>query len=155
MSLKEKIQKDLTEALKNKRELEVSVLRLLIAAILNKEKEKRYKLKEEKDVLLSDEEITDVVSAEVKKRKEAASEYQKGGRQELADKERKESEILQKYLPEQLSEKDLEKLIKEAIAKTGAKEQKDIGKVMAVLMPQTKGRADGGLVSKIVKESLS
>ena len=155
MSLKEKIQKDLTEALKNKRELEVSVLRLLIAAILNKEKEKRYKLKEEKDVLLSDEEITDVVSTEVKKRKEAASEYQKGGRQELADKERKESEILQKYLPEQLSEKDLEKLIKEAIAKTGAKEQKDIGKVMAVLMPQTKGRADGGLVSKIVKESLS
>ena len=155
MSLKEKIQKDLTEALKNKRELEVSVLRLLIAAILNKEKEKRYKLKEEKDVLLSDEEITDVVSAEVKKRKEAASEYQKGGRQELADKEEKEAKILEKYLPDQLSEKDLEKLIKEAITKTGAKEQKDIGKVMAVLMPQTKGRADGGLVSKIVKESLS
>ena len=155
MSLKEKIQKDLTEALKNKRELEVSVLRLLIAAILNKEKEKRYKLKEEKDVLLSDEEITDVVSTEVKKRKEAASEYQKGGRQELADKEEKEAKILEKYLPDQLSEKDLEKLIKEAITKTGAKEQKDIGKVMAVLMPQTKGRADGGLVSKIVKESLS
>jgi len=154
MSLKEKIQKDLTEALKNKRELEVSVLRLLIAAILNKEKEKRYKLKEEKDVLLSDEEITDVVSTEVKKRKEAASEYQKGGRQELADKEEKEAKILEKYLPDQLSEKDLEKLIKEAITKTGAKEQKDIGKVMAVLMPQTKGRADGGLVSKIVKESL-
>ncbi len=155
MSLKEKIQKDLTESVKGKEELRTSVLRMLAAAILNKEKEKRYQSGEEKEAELNDEEITEVIASEAKKRKEAAEEYEKGGRNDLAEKEKKELEILQKYLPEQLSEGEIKGLAKEAIEKTGAKDPKDMGKVMSELMPQVKGKADGALVSKIVKELLA
>lgn len=155
MTLKEKIQEDLNSAIKSKREIETSTLRMLSAAILNKEKEKRYKSGKSEDIPLIDEEIIEVVFNEVKKRKEAIELYEKGDRQELADKEKKEAEILQKYLPEQLTEEEVKKLVKEAIAKVGAKEQKDMGKVMAELMPQVKGKADGGLVSKVVKELLA
>ena len=108
-----------------------------------------------KESALSDDEIIETISSEIKKRKEAAFEYEKGNRSELADKEKKEAEILKKYLPEQLSEEEIRKLVQDAIQKTGAKEQKDMGKVMGVLMPQVKGKADGGLVSKIVKELLT
>ena len=152
--LKEQIQKDLTEALKAKEELKTSALRMLLASILNKEKDKRYKLKENQDTLLTDEEILEVVSSEVKKRKEAAELYGRGSREELAKKEKSEMEILQKYLPEQLSQEQIKKLVIQAIEKSEAKEQKDMGKVMGILMPQIKGRADGNLVSQIVKESL-
>ena len=155
MTLKGKIQEDLNSAIKSKREIETSTLRMLSAAILNKEKEKRYKSGKSEDIPLTDEEITEVVFNEVKKRKEAIELYEKGDRQELADKEKKEAEILQKYLPEQLTEEEVKKLVKEAITKVGAKEQKDMGKVMAELMPQVKGKADGGLVSKVVKELLA
>lgn len=154
-SLKEKIQQELTEAIKKREELKASVLRLLTAAILNKEKEKRYKLKEEKDTPLTDEEVVEVITSEVKKRKEAILEYEKGQRQELADKEKKEAEILQAYLPEQLSEDEIKKIVKEAINQTSAKDLKDMGRVMAALMPRIKGRAEGGTVSNIVKELLS
>lgn len=163
--LEGKIQEDLKTALKQGKEAEVSVLRLLLAAINSRETEKRTKIWKEKPELktkdlekesqLTDEEITEVVSSESKKRREAIGLYEKGGRPELAEKEKNEMVILQKYLPEQMSEEEIKKLVKEAIAKTGAKEQKDMGKVMAVLMPQVKGRADAGLVSKMVKESLS
>lgn len=155
MSLKEQIQKDLKEAVKNKEERLTSVLRLLLAAILNREKEKRYKLGEEKDVQLTDEEIIEVISSEAKKRKESILEYKKGNRKDLAEKEKRELEILQKYLPEQLSEQELKKLVKTAVKKIGAKEPKDMGKVMSELMPQVKGKADGSAVSKIVKELLT
>ena len=165
MTLKERIQNDLMEALKTKRELAASTLRMLNAAILNKEKEKRYKIAKaepeltEKELIkksqLIDEEVIDVISSEAKKRKEAILEFEKGGREDLVKKEKKEMEILEKYLPEQLSEEEIRKLIKETIKKVGAKEQKDIGKVMAELMPKLKGKADGSLVSKIVKELLT
>lgn len=155
MELKKRIQQDLNSALKEKRELEVSVLRQLLAAILNKEKEKRFKIKEEKDVQLTDEEVIEVISSEAKKRREAIELYVRGSRPELAEKEKKELEILQRYLPEQLSEEEIKKLAKEAINKTGAKEIKDMGRAMAELMPKVKGRADGSLVGKIVKELLS
>ena len=155
MSLKEKIQKDLAESVKGKEELKTSVLRMLTAAILNKAKEKRYKSGEEKEAELNDEEIIEVIASEVKKRKEAAEEYEKGGRNDLAEKEKKELQILQKYLPEQLSEEEIKKLAKEAIEKIGAKDPKDMGRVMSGLMPQVKGKADGALVSKIVKELLA
>lgn len=154
MILREKIKQDLNEAAKKKEELTLSVLRLLSAAILNKEKEKRYKSGKAKDVPLTDEEIIDVISSEAKKRKEAAELYEKGGRPELAEKEKREMEILRKYLPEQLSEEEIKKLAKEAVAETGAKEIKDMGKVMGVLMSQVKGRADGNLVLKFVKDLL-
>jgi len=159
-----KIQKDLKEALKKKDEIIVSVLRMLLAAILNKEKEKRYKIaKAEPELIeeelieksqLTDEEVIEVISSEVKKRKESILEFEKGERQDLVEKEKKEIEVLNKYLPEQLSEEDIKKLAKEAIEKIGATEPKDVGKVMQELMPQVKGKADGATVSKIVKELL-
>jgi hypothetical protein len=165
MTIREKIQNDLTLALKEKDELKVLVLRQLSAAILNKEKEKRYRLSKEKPELnedelakesqLTDQEAIKVISSEVKKRKEAASEFEKGGRAELAEKERRETEILQPYLPEQLSEEEIKEMAKEIIARLGVKEPKEMGKVMAELMPKVKGRAEGSLVSKIIKELLS
>ena len=163
--LKVKIQEGLKAALIQKKELELSVLRMLLAAISNKETEKRTKIWKakpelkseelEKESQLADEEILEVVSSEIKKRKESILEFEKGGRNELAEKEKTEMEILKIYLPEQLPEEEVKKLVKEAVEKVGAKEMKDMGKVMAELMPKVKGKADGSLVSKIVKESLS
>lgn len=162
--LKEKINQDLNFALREKQELETSVLRLITAAILNKEKEKRFKVSGEKpdvsakeldkESQLTDEEVIEVISSEAKKRKESIESFEKGERKDLAEKEKRELEILQRYLPEQLSEEELKKLAKEAIEKVGAKEMKDMGGVMAELMPKVKGKAEGGLVSKVVKELL-
>jgi len=155
MTLKEKIHQDLNEAMKSKEELKTSVLRLLSSVILNKEKDKRYKSGKAENVLLTDEEIIDVIFSEAKKRKEAIELYERGNRGDLAEKERKETEILKIYLPEQLSEEEIKKIIKEAMGQVGAKEMKDMGKVMAELAPKIKGRADAGMISKIVKELLS
>lgn len=183
MSLKDKIQEDLKSALKEKMEREVSVLRLLSAAIFNKEKEKRYKLskrkseaelekmgkeseeakKLEKESVLIDEEVIEVIFSEIKKRKEAIllarRSLGEGGEKEkienFINKEQQEIGVLQKYLPEQLPEEEIKKLAKEIIEKVGAKEPRDLGKVMAELMPKVKGKADSSLVSKIVKELLA
>ena len=164
MALKGNIRENLKEAVKNREELKSSVLRLLLAAIFNKEKEKRYKLSkekpefEEKDLekesQLVDEEVIEVISSEIKKRKESIELFEKGEREDLVEKETKEKEILEKYLPEQLPEEKVKKLVQEAIAKTGAKEIKDMGKVMQEVMPKVKGKADGSLVSRIVKDLL-
>lgn len=164
MSLGEQIKKNLNEAVKNKEELKSSVLRMLSAAIVNREKEKRYKISSEKpdskedellkESQLTDEELIDVISSEAKKRREAILEFEKAGRKESAEKEKKELEILQEYLPEQISEEEIRKLVKETIDKVGAKEMKDMGKVMAELMPKIKGKADGSQVSRMVKELL-
>jgi hypothetical protein len=165
MILKQKIQEDFKKFLKEKKEIEVSTLRMLNSAIFNKEKEKRYKLSQEKPDLkekelekesqLTDEEIVQVVFSEIKKRKESILLFEKGKREDLAKKEKKEMEVLKKYLPEQLSEEEIKKMAKEIITKIGAKEPKDMGKVMGQLMPKLKGKAEGGLVSKIVKELLT
>jgi len=152
--LKEEIKADLTQAMKKGNQTACSTLRMVLAAASNKEKEKKYKEEIEDQVELSDEEMSEVVFSETKKRKEAIKEYEKGERKDLADKEKKELEILEKYLPEQLSEEEIKKIAKEVIEKVGATEIKDIGKIMAELMPKVKGKADGGLVSKIVKELL-
>ncbi len=165
MALKQQIQGDLNGAVLGKEELRSSVLRLLLAAISNKEAEKRTKLwKEkpkasveslEKESQLTDEEIINVISSEIKKRRESIELFEKGDRQEMADKEKKEAAMLLKYLPAQMSEVELKKIIKEAVAKIGAKTQKDMGKVMQELMPKVKGKADSTLISKIVKELLA
>jgi len=151
MALKEKIEQDLNEAVKKKYEVNSLVLRQLLAVILNKEKEKRFKINKEKSEIseedlgeesrLTDEEIIEVIFSEVKKGKEAISEFEKGERRDLVEKEKKELEILQKYLPEQLLEEEIEELAKETIERIGAKEAKDMGKVMTELIPQVKGRA--------------
>ncbi len=162
--LKQEIQTDLRESIKKSDEISRSTLRMLSATILNKEKEKRYKIaKAEPDLIekelaeksvSTDEEIIEVVTSEIKKRKEAILEFEKGKRKDLVKKEKAEIEILEKYLPEQFSEEEVKKLAKKAVEKVGAKEIKDMGKVMAELIPQVKGKADGKLVSQIVKELL-
>ena len=163
--LKQQVKADIMEAQKNGNELIVGTLRMALASVISKEKEKRYKISKEKpeateealikESELTDEEIIDTIFSEIKKRKDAIILYEKGNRPELADKEKKEIEILQKYLPEQLSAEELKKLVQDSVAKTGAKEIKDMGAVMKELNPQIKGKADSGEVSKIVKEMLT
>jgi len=147
MQLKGQIQNDLKNALRARNELEVSALRMLLAALINKEKERGLEI--------TDGEAQNILLTEVKKRKEAAEAFTKGGRGEMAEKERKEMVILQQYLPEQLAEEEVRKLVKEAVEQTGAKIPQDMGKVMAVLMPRVRGKADGALVSALVKEFLA
>ncbi|MFH1671672.1 MAG: GatB/YqeY domain-containing protein [Candidatus Portnoybacteria bacterium] len=162
MALKEKIQEDIKKAMMGKRTLEVSVLRMAMAAIQNKEKEKRAKLGKEGESLekldqlskLNDEETQDVISSEAKKRKDSIEQYQKGNRHDLADQEKEELKILREYLPEQMPEDEVRKIIKEKIEELGASSSQDTGKVMGAVMPQLKGGVDGGLVSKIVQEEL-
>jgi hypothetical protein len=165
MSFKKRIQENLYAALKKGKKIELSTLRLLLNSIFNREKEKRYRLSQEKPELkekelekesqLSDEEIIQVILSEIKKRKESIAEFEKGKRQDLVEREKKEMEVLKRYLPEQLSEEEIRKLAGKIIKKTGAKSLKDMGKVMKDLMPKIKGKAEGSLVSKIVKELLS
>lgn len=165
MNLKEKILNDLKKSLKERKDSESLTLRMLQATILNKEKEKRAKLAKEKEGLdekdlveksqLTDDEIIEVAFSEAKKRNESISEFEKGKRFDLVEKERAELEVLKKYLPEQLPEEEIKKLAEGIIDKIGAAGQKDIGKVMAELMPKVKGKAGGGIVSKMVKELLS
>lgn len=155
MSLKEKISEDLKTAFKNKEEKKVGVLRLLLSAIKNKELEKRAAAKTGEEQALSDEEVLALAQSEVKKRKEAINQYTQGGRPELAAKEQEEIDIIQTYLPEQLAEEEVKKIVQEAVAKSGASSIKEMGAVMAVVMRELKGRADGNLVSALVKEALS
>jgi len=165
MVLKEKIKIDLDKSLKSGEKLILSTLRLLYSVIGNKEIEKRTKIvKRKKDLTekelikksqLQDEEIIQVTLSEIKKRKEAILLYKKGKREDLAQKEEKEIEILEKYLPEQISDEELQKLAKETIEKVGASSLKDMGKVMKELMIKVKGRAEGSKVSQIIKELLS
>jgi uncharacterized protein YqeY len=164
MALKEKIEQDLKISLKEKKATEVSVLRMLLAAILNKEKKKRYKLSKEKpdfgdkelekESQLTEEEVIEVITSELKKRKEAIGEFERGERKDLVEKEKEEAKILREYLPEQLSSEEIKKLAKGIIKEVGARGMKDMGKVMGNLMPKVKGRVDGGQASKIVKELL-
>jgi len=142
----EQIQKDLTEALKSKNELVVSTLRLLLSETHNRQIEKQAELTEE--------DIVAVLRKEAKKRQESVEAYEKGGRQELADKESKELLILSKYLPQEMSPQELEKIVKEVIGKVGAQGAGDFGKVMGGVMGKVKGQIDGAKVSEAVKKLL-
>lgn len=146
---KQKLQEELKQAMLARDEVKKSTLRMLISAIGYYEIQKGgagYNASEE-DVLA-------VIQKEAKQRKDAIAQYNDGGRPELAEKEEKELALLQVYLPAQMSEDDIRKFVKEAIAQTGAKTPQDMGKVMGALMPKVKGKADGNLVNKIVKEEL-
>lgn len=162
--LRDRIEKNFRDFLKEKRESEISILRMLKADIFNKEKEKRYKKSQEKSdwdekelekqSSLTDDEVLEIVISRIKKSNESIFEFEKGKREDLVEKEKKEIEILKRYLPEQLLEEEIRKIVKEIIEKIEAKDIRDMGKVMAELMPRIKGRADGALISKIVKEFL-
>lgn len=163
MTLKEKINQDFKEAFKAKEELKVSVLRMLNSSLKNKEMEKRSKLVKAgatdevvlaKESQLLDEETLQVIGTEAKRRKDSIAQFKEGGRPEMAAQEEKELEILVAYLPEQMGEEEVRKIIVESIKEAGAAGAQDLGKVMKVLMPRVKGKADGGLVNKIVKEEL-
>ena len=147
MSLKEKLLSNMKDAMKSKDSVKLGTVRSVISAVKNQE----IDLKKE----LSEEEILTIVSREVKKRKEAAVLYEKGNRPELKDKEIQEMKILQTYLPEQVSEKDLRRRIQEVIAETGAEGMKDFGKIMKTLVPEFKGKADNSLIKELANEYLN
>ena len=147
---KQKLQEDLRKSMLAKDEVRTSTLRMLISAIGYYEIQEGGAGYEAKD-----EDVIEVLGREIKKHRESIKMYQKGNRPELAKKENNELKILQKYLPEQISEDEVKNFVKEAIVQTGARTITDMGKVMGALMPKVKGKADGSLVSKIVKEELS
>lgn len=162
MSLREKIQTDIKRAMQEKNAAKVSVLRMVMAAVFNKEKEKRNKLSksgEEPSKLdelsqLTDDEVTEVISSEAKKRKESIEQYTKGDRQDLAEKEEQELELLSEYMPEQIPEDEVRKIVKQKIEELGISGPQETGKLMGAIMPQLKGRVDGKVVSKIVQEEI-
>lgn len=146
---KQQLQDELKQSMLAKDTGKTSVLRMVISAIGYYEIQKGGAGYE-----ASEEDVMTVLQKEAKQHKDSLEEFKKAGRQDLIDKETKELEILQKYLPEQMGEEEIRKLVTEAIKQTGASSPGDMGKVMGTLMPSTKGKADGGLVSKIVRESL-
>ena len=145
--LSQKIELDFKEAMKQKNEIKLSTLRMLKAAIKNKEIEKKVKSLDEQDLL-------DTIQKQVKQRKDSIAEFQKANRQDLVQKEMKEAAILEQYLPQRLSEQELKGIIKEAISACGATCKNDLGKLMKELMPRVKGRADGKEVSSLASSLL-
>jgi uncharacterized protein YqeY len=145
--IKDKIDKDIIEAMKQHSETALTVLRMLKSSIKNSEIQKQKEL-DESDIL-------GVIQSQIKSRKDSIELYKQGGRMELAQKEQDEIDILAKYLPEQMGETEIRDVILKAIQETGATSMQDMGKVMGKIMPETKGRADSSLVSQIVKEELS
>ena len=149
MSLKEKLQNDLTSSMRARDEVRSSTIRMILTSIKNEE----VSGKEARD--LSDAEVITVLSREAKKRREAAEAFDQAGAKDRADQERAEGEIIAEYLPAQLSESEIKELIKAAIAETGANSPAQMGLVMKSLQPKTAGKADGGLVSSLVKAALA
>lgn len=148
--LKQKLRDELKQSMLAKNVLKTSVLRLLLSAINYYEIQKGGAGYE-----ATDEDVLQVIQKEAKQRKDSIEEFKKAARQELVDKEAKELEMLQAYLPQQMNEEEIKKLAIDAIKETNAKGMQDIGKIMGLLMPKVKGKADGSLVSKIVREELS
>jgi len=150
MTLKQKISDDQKSALKDGRKEELSTLRMLSSAIANKEIDLR-----KKDIGLSDSEVSDVINSEVKKRKDAVLEYKKAGRDESAKKEEFELRVLKKYLPPEIGDVDLMRIVCDGIRETGAASAADFPKVMKSIMPTLKGKASGDRISEAVKKELS
>jgi len=149
MSIKEKLHSDLTEAIRSRDEITSGTIRMVLTAITTEEvagKEAR---------VLSDDEVITVLSREGKKRREAAEAFENAGRADKAALEKSEGEVIAKYLPAQLSEADIAAIIAEAIASTGAAGPADMGKVMGAVKPKIAGKADGGVVSALVKAALN
>ena len=145
--LKEQLQQDLKNALKSGDSKKRMVLGMVMSVIKNKEIEKRGEL--------SEEDIIAVVSSEIKKRRDSVEQYEKGGRPELAEQEKKEAEMLMAYMPEQMSEDEIRAEVKKVIGETGAKDMKEMGKVIGAVMAKVKGKAAGQMVTQLVKEELA
>jgi len=147
MGLKERLLQDMKEAMRAKDKVRLSTIRMINSLIKNAEIDKRGEL--------TDDEIVQLLMKYAKQRREAIEMYEKGGRQDLVEKEKAELAVVESYLPKQLSEEEIRELVKEAIEAVGASSPKDLGKVMQYVMPKVKGRAEGSLVNKIAREELS
>jgi len=150
MTLKQQLKDQLKESMLAKDELRTSVIRFVLSGITYYEIQKGGAGYE-----ATDEDVMAVINKEIKQRKDSIEQYEKAGRQDLVDKEKAELDILQTYLPEQMSEIDVKKYVDEAVATSGASSPADMGKVMAILMPKVKGKADGSMVSTLVKQALN
>lgn len=148
-ALKERLRADLTDAIRSKDELRTSTIRMALASITNAEVAGKQARE------LSDDDVVTVLSKEVKNRREAAQAYRDGGRTDRADREDAEAAVLAGYLPAQLSDEELDALVEEAIAQTGASSPRDMGAVMKTLQPRVAGRAEGARVAAAVKRELS
>ncbi len=146
MGLKEKLLQDMKEAMKAKDKVRLSTIRMINSLIKNAEIEKRGEL--------TNDEIVQLLMKYAKQRRESIEMYEKGGRQDLVEKEKAELAIVESYLPKQLSEEEIRDIVKQAIEETGASSPKDLGKVMKVVMPKVRGKADGSVVNRIVREML-
>jgi uncharacterized protein YqeY len=149
MGLKERLQGDLTEAIRSRDELASGTIRMVLTAITNEE------VSGKSARVLTDAEIITVLSREAKKRREAADAFKDAGRADRAEQETNEGKVITKYLPEQLSEDDVKKIIADAIAETGASGPAGMGVVMKAIQPKVAGKADGGTVSGLVKAALT
>lgn len=147
MTLKERLQEDWKIALKSKEKLKAETVSMARAAVLFAEKTNGIKL--------DDEQIVEILAKEVKQRREAMLEFERGKRQDLVDKTKSEIEVLLNYLPQQLSENEISEIVRQAVDEVGANSIKDMKKIMAVVNPKTKGRADGKIVSQLVKDYLN
>ncbi len=147
MTLLDQIHADLKEAMRARDSVRLGALRLILTAVKNKEKEVKRELEEK--------EVIQIISNQIKQRKDSIEQYKKGGREDLVEKEEQELKILQAYMPEQLSEEELKKLVEETIKEVGATTAKDLGKVMKAIMPKVAGRADGKEVNQLVRTYLS
>jgi hypothetical protein len=148
--LKQTLEADLKEAMKAGNDVVRSTLRMLLSAVRNKEIEIR-----KKDIGLSDEEVIETINTEVKRRRDAIEGFQKGSRPELAAAEEAELLVLQKYLPPELADEELARVVQNGIRETNAKSEKDFAAVMKAIMPVLKGKASGDRISAIVKRKLS
>jgi uncharacterized protein len=146
MSLKDRIKDDVKQAMRDKDEARLTTLRMLAAAIQRKEVDER--------ITLDDAQVIAVIDKQLKQARESIEQYEKGGRADLAEKEKREMAVYQVYMPAALSDADLDKLIAESIAATGASSVKDMGKVMGVLKPKVQGRADMGALGAKIKAKL-
>jgi uncharacterized protein YqeY len=146
MSLKERITQDMKDAMRSGEKERLGIIRMLQAAIKQREVDER--------IALDDSQVLAVIEKMIKQRKEAITQFEAGGRADLAEKEGAEIKLLQGYLPEQLSQADLEALVAAAIAETGAASVKDVGKVMGLVKTRAAGRADMGAVSALIKAKL-
>jgi uncharacterized protein len=147
MQLRERLQAEMKQAMKSREALRLSVIRMVISAVKNRDIELRREL--------NDSEITETIVTLCKQRRESIRLFREAGRQELVDKEEAELALLLEFLPQQLTREELASLVEKAIAETSASGGKDMGKVMKHLIPSVSGRADGKLVSEVVKEKLA
>lgn len=147
MTLKEKLMEDLKSAMRNKEKRRKDTITMLRAAVKQREVDERIEL--------ADGDILAIVGKQVKQKRESIKDFQKASRIDLVEQAEEEIEILMAYLPEQLTEDEIDEIVREAIVQTGAASMRDMGRIMGVVMPKVKGKADGSLISQSAKKLLN